>query len=924
MELTKKQIMKYALFPQLLPRIGGLFSGGFIAIAYLVALIFRNAGIFPENHIFFQQESLGRYNTRQVMAAAANAIKLDRNHLDQVILYFAVLAGLVLLFLQAGVLLLSFFITPVFASEIGQFYASFFVTQAADKDIAFKIMDLTFGMPRIFESGATNVPTAFHKGLHALLRFYSLGILLVGSFIIIYFTITVAAETAQSGTPFGKRFNHAWVPIRIVLFFALLLPLGSGLNGAQITTMYMAKFGSGLATNSWHRYNEAVKEAYSTGAGNTELVAIPKVPEVMHIPAQIMLAKTCSWAYGRSMTHYAEGSDDTSDDPEKVIKAYLVRKPGMDNSIEFTAGTRYQEAVDYFGGGHIHISFGEKHPNFSKFMGNVRPYCGQMVVEINDKSEPGSAIISEGYFNILKCLWTETKDGGGSSNGTGSASTSGAGSTQECKKYDIEKYASNYVLKFLKPQAEDKDSLPLPESDYKNIVSNNIQQELETYFEKGVEAQIKDGKWGNEQEILDLGWAGAAIWYNKIAEQNGALVTAAKNVPYFKTHPEIMEKVRKTKLQSSKNEVAGSKYCPDTKNQKTFEEEEPIASVLCRVWTYWSVDNKKSTGSPIIDMINKVIGTQGLFDMCRNADVHPLAQLAAVGKSLMESAIKNIGNAAATGIGGGLGDMLASEFGAAGDAFAGFFTSIASTSLLIGFILFYVVPFMPFLYFFFAVGGWVKGIFEAMVGLPLWALAHLRIDGDGLPGNAAFGGYILIFEIFIRPVLIVIALLASVIIFTAMVKVLNGIYHLAVTNLSGFDDQAINVCSTEGNDFVGEREVSKMEYYRGPLDQFFFAIMYAIIVYIIGLSCFKLIDLIPNQIMRWLGGEVAAFNDNRGKDVDSMAQTIVVGGGIVGRQLQKGGQQLGKAASSLSKVGRNRRSEPGSADADDDTDTLGD
>ena len=63
--------------------------------------------------------------------------------------------------------------------------------------------------------------------------------------------------------------------------------------------------------------------------------------------------------------------------------------------------------------------------------------------------------------------------------------------------------------------------------------------------------------------------------------------------------------------------------------------------------------------------------------------------------------------------------------------------------------LFYIIPFMPFIYFFFAVGTWVKAIFEAMVGVPLWALAHIRIDGQGLPGDAAMNGYYLLLEIFV-------------------------------------------------------------------------------------------------------------------------------------------------------------------------------
>ena len=54
---------------------------------------------------------------------------------------------------------------------------------------------------------------------------------------------------------------------------------------------------------------------------------------------------------------------------------------------------------------------------------------------------------------------------------------------------------------------------------------------------------------------------------------------------------------------------------------------------------------------------------------------------------------------------------------------------------------------MPFIYFFFALAGWIKSIFEAVVAMPLRALAHLRIDGEGLPGPGATNGYFLLLEI---------------------------------------------------------------------------------------------------------------------------------------------------------------------------------
>lgn len=87
----------------------------------------------------------------------------------------------------------------------------------------------------------------------------------------------------------------------------------------------------------------------------------------------------------------------------------------------------------------------------------------------------------------------------------------------------------------------------------------------------------------------------------------------------------------------------------------------------------------------------------------------------------------------------GLGDAAASaapdpRFKFAGElagAAAGFIFVIAGIALTVGVFLAYFLPIIPFMYFSFAVISWVLEIFEAIVAMPLWALAHLRIDGEG-------------------------------------------------------------------------------------------------------------------------------------------------------------------------------------------------
>ena len=215
------------------------------------------------------------------------------------------------------------------------------------------------------------------------------------------------------------------------------------------------------------------------------------------------------------------------------------------------------------------------------------------------------------------------------------------------------------------------------------------------------------------------------------------------------------------------------------------------------------------------------------------------------------------------------------------------------TGIMIGFVLYYVIPLMPFIYFFFAVGGWIKAIFEAMVGVPLWALAHLRIDGNGLPGDAALGGYQLILEIFLRPILIVFGLLASIAIFAAQVQVLHEIWPLIVSNAAGYD-MAPATAATGYN----VNQTGGVSFFRGAIDRFFFTVIYTIVVYMLGLSAFKMIDLVPNYILRWMGASISTFGDQAGDPAQNLVRNSFVGtqqitgqiGGAIGNLKQAAGE----------------------------------
>ena len=394
--------------------------------------------------------------------------------------------------------------------------------------------------------------------------------------------------------------------------------------------------------------------------------------------------------------------------------------------------------------------------------------------------------------------------------------------------------------------------------------------------------------------LLRYGWGGAGIWYKLLAEKNGKLMGSTNELPRVTHLPMIMENIAGEKgatdnaTSSSGCErynpsVAGTAPISQAGNERGAKDLAEMYYGICKNLNLnehmrMVATNTVKSGNPLVDMINSLFGMKTLFSFRENSEVHPMAQLAALGRALIDKAVFTIATSTGSSAFGGLLSLFGlSTGGATGDfitaigegtmALAHMMVSFATTGLVAGILLYYVLPFMPFMYFFFAVGTWVKTVFEALVGMPLWALAHLRLDGGpGFAGKAASGGYYMLLEIFIRPILTIFALVASMLIFMALANMLNVTWGIVTDNLVGFDP----------NTQLSANELD-VAHLRPRLDQFFYTIIYIIFMYMTATGCFKLIDQIPDGIMRWLS-DVRTWgpNDSADEMVGDVGQTVGV------------------------------------------------
>jgi conjugal transfer/type IV secretion protein DotA/TraY len=407
-----------------------------------------------------------------------------------------------------------------------------------------------------------------------------------------------------------------------------------------------------------------------------------------------------------------------------------------------------------------------------------------------------------------------------------------------------------------------------------------------------------------DAETLKRGWGGAGLWFDKVMVFNGAMVDALAATPTPTQYPIIMEFVALKKKQNSPNIPVKEIYSPvmpETKNGKTMEQlfaeegmtdaDMAIAKVLHQ--TYQQIQDSEATtkpkasktDNPAKNFVKLLFAESGIFDFRANSEVFPLAKLAMLGRDMINKTVIMLGTKALME---GAGGVVGADLGPIGDAIKSFgpgIGSFATIGLSVGILLYYFLPMMPFIYFFFAVGRWVKSIFEAMVAMPLWALAHIRLGGDGIPGPAAGQGYFLLLEIFLRPIFTLFGLMASIATFVALTAGLDSVFNILVLNVGGYDMSSIAAG-------IADPQKDSM---REPLDALFYTAVYAMLVYIIATSSFKLIDILPNAVMRWGGTNTASFNDQT-DPIGQVNYNMVYKADAIARQLSKEGDNFSDLA----------------------------
>lgn len=102
--------------------------------------------------------------------------------------------------------------------------------------------------------------------LGTMFKTFNTTILALGALILVYTTVVGVIKTAHEGEFMGKSWNNIWIPLRIVFGIAALVPTQSGYSGIQLIMMWVMVQGIGAADTLWNTvlgYVDVVGSPYS-------------------------------------------------------------------------------------------------------------------------------------------------------------------------------------------------------------------------------------------------------------------------------------------------------------------------------------------------------------------------------------------------------------------------------------------------------------------------------------------------------------------------------------------------------------------------------------------------------------------------------------------------------------------------------------
>jgi conjugal transfer/type IV secretion protein DotA/TraY len=630
-----------------------------------------------------------------------------------------------------------------------------------------------------------NGGSAKHNVLVAMMGDFNNVVFMVMAAFWAYTTIIAGYSTAHEGEALGKKYHWAYAPVRGVLGFGLLAPLGpKGLCLLQALVLMFIGSGIGLADHLW---NVSIDWLESHGGSITTMT-----------------------------------TRDPTDMEEKILKILVTREYLVEKEHQTAPKAKVKKVPEppamYFTTTGMYVPAAgigaaqraQRPPPPDKYM---------MTFPI--RSEGG--IFSSAQTTALGHV-KYTCPGAVKPSGKGPllVDTAQAGARGYCDAKDRAIMAVVDKMQVLAEQIvqdkgkPDQKLLRQAAEKYNSIIGKAINT-----YSGSFNQRLKNAYKTFATVAKDEGWASAGSWYLQIARVNADVNAGIGDMPSvsppdqdsLNTYSDIKPYLRKVDTMISVYEGAGGAI-PDSVANSDKAKARQHAGIIEKAMT--------AVGDGLKTRIVH-LETNGLKHISSGQD--PIIAMQAIGQSFADSASSGL-----------IGAVL---FGAATGYFLGPYPAqviggVIKLLFIPGIILGWIVPLTPFILFTMAVIRWVILAVESWIAAPFWAMAHGMPEGEGFVGQHTRQGYMLFFSMLVKPSLIVMGYMASLVLLSVIMPfVAKGFAQLI------------------------EAQAAATGWFTTVISAFVFMSVFGVFAVAVIKICFSLITTVADNILKWVGNNVS-------------------------------------------------------------------
>ncbi len=699
-----------------------------------------------------------------------------------------------------------------------------------EADLATRMMEGLLGA--IFTSPLT-VGLTSNTLFGSIFLVFNVIVFAVGTVFASYGIISGIVQTAHEGVVLGKRMSAVWMPVRMVTGIGGLVPAFGGFSLSQVVMILATSWGISFAN---YAYNQALQAAASTVTLVSPGFSRTDPNKDANAMAQALFKqRLCENAYALKKSAF-----EKTDPPVEIPKADEIKQ--FDFSQVERTGTVIGRAI------------GTDYDNTKCF-----------AIGLKRKT----------YFGLVD------QEGRWGSSAVGFRS--GAVDYKQINEESWKGYASNFpeFVTRIHAIADGYQDQVLKSPGLQVRVPNEEIRAAGVWFGGSAKVKNLDHKSIKEDALKSMskhGWFGAGSFYSTHAEVNAAVMQAADATEFVIINPASraqnltsgdFDQVYQAASESSGNagkgvSQPGTSFCLVGQNATgncSFGQK--IVEVMLDAGTA-GAGGAASVVDPIIALKNigdymMVLGEGVLAASVFSGTIAKAADMAS-GPAAAVATVVAPGAAIAASL---ANDLV--------QALAGLAPVVGGLLFAVGALCAIYIPMVPFI-------NWVSGlvqycciVVEAMAAAPLWALAHLQADGEGM-GQRTERGYLYLLNLLFRPILMVVAFFAA----SALVILLGSlIMQMFIPAMAAAQGNSITgIFSAIGYVFL------------------FFVIMNTVIQ-----GLFHMLTELADDCLGWVGG---IGRSNIGRDVENKVGTMFIAGGRFGQ-----GSATGAAGAAAKNLGGN-------------------